>query len=59
MLVWDVTLTYLRYFQARTYVHNGTIEFQYTSSNLVLVHGLKIYTVGSPDGGTTVNSGRS
>ena len=59
MLVWDVTVTYLRYFQASVYAHDGTMEFQYTSSNLVLVHGLKIYTVGSPDGGTTVNSGWS
>ncbi len=39
MLDWGITLTYLslRYFQAITYVHDGTIEFQYTWSNLVLV----------------------
>jgi hypothetical protein len=53
---WGITLTYLRHFQAITYVHAGTIEFQYTWSNSVLVHGLKTCTVGSPDGGMTVNS---
>ena len=55
--VWDVPLTYLRYFQARTYAHNGTVEFQYSWSKLVSVQGLKIWTAGSPGGGTTVNSG--
>ncbi len=41
----DITQTYLRHFQARTYVHDGTIEFQYTLSNLVLAQGLKTDTV--------------
>ena len=54
---WGITLTYLRHFQAIIYVHDGTIEFQYTWTNLVLVQGLKTYTFGSPGGGITVNSG--